>query len=129
MVNFNTKQYGTINEPNQVTHVEIKIHSNHGQAMDWQATPQQATPRQARRESRILMNNRINDQDVSGECNLCGYLCGFFCSVIGFCLLLFCIFLLYGFIVFFLLPFVQLLFLSITCPTNLIIVHNNPICP
>ena len=130
------RSYGTINEPNQVTH-EINTQSNHGQAMSWQATPHQAMPRQtmprqARRESRILMNNRINDQDVSGECNLCGYLCGFLCNVIGFCLFLailsLSIYGLYGLIVFFLLPLVQLIFLSITCSTEIIIVHDNPIC-
>ena len=62
--------------------------------------PTQTMPRQARRESRILMNNRINDQDVSVQCNLCGCLGRFFCRVIGFCVLLFFIYLLYGLIVF-----------------------------
>ena len=126
------RSYGTINEPNQVPRAEINIHS-----MSWQATPQQATPRQARRESRILMNNRINDQDVSGECNLCGYLllllCKFLCNVIGFCLFLailsLSIYGLYCFIFYFLLPLVNLIWLWITCPTKIIIVHDNPICP
>ena len=146
------RSYGAINEPNQVTH-EINSQSNlwqatPHQAMPRQATPRQATPRQAmprqaRRESRILMNNRINDQDVSGECNLCGYLCRFLCNfcgylcrflcnVIGFCLFLtilsLSIYGLYCLIAFFLLPLVHLLFLSITCPTEIILVHDNLIC-
>ena len=65
------------------------------QATPRQATPRQATPREARRESRILMNNRINDQDAPCDCNLFD-LCGSFCIVIGLCLLLFFSFLLYG---------------------------------
>jgi hypothetical protein len=124
------RSYGAINGPNQVTNINHQ--SNTRQATPRQATPRQAMPREARRESRILMNNRINDRDVSGECNLCGYLCGFLCNVIGFCLFLailsLSIYGLYGLIVFFLLPLVQLIFLSITCRTEIIIVHDNPIC-
>ena len=123
-----TINYGAINGPNQV---EINIHSNH-----WQATPREARrqakearrqakmearqarreSRQARRESRITINN----QDASVECNACCCLCGCLCRVIGFCLWLFGFYLLYCFIKFVL--------LWITCPTNIIIVDNNPIC-
>ena len=127
------RSYGTINEPNQVTHIEINIHSNHGQATPWQATPRQATPRQtmprqARRESRILINNRINDHDVSGECNLCGCLCDVFLDVIIFFCLLIRFFFCLG-VIYLLYCFIQFISLWITCPTNVIIVHNNPICP
>ena len=134
--NGSVRSYGTISGPNQVA----SIPANPRQATPRQATPRQAMPQQAMpREARILMNNRINDQDVSGECNLCcylcrflcnfcGYLCRFLCNVIGFCIFLFCIYGLYCFIVYCLLPFVHLVFLSITCPTEIILVHDNLIC-
>ena len=132
MATTNTKQYGAINEPNQVPFVEINIDSNH-----WQPTPREARrqakearrqakmeARQARRESRQARREEsritINDQDVPVECNACCCLCGCLCRVIGFCLWLFGFYLLYCFIKFVL--------LWITCPTNIIIVDNNPIC-